>query len=121
MMQSMAFAIPITPGKTEDWREWSREIEGPRWEEYLASRKRLGIAVERAYLQHTPHGDFNVVYLEGEDLGRSFQALATSQEPFDVWFRQSAKDLFSGLDLAESLTEPLSSLAFDGGAQAVRN
>jgi hypothetical protein len=116
-MASMAFALPLTPGKTEEWRRWSEELAGPRRAEYEASRRRLGVTVERAYLQHTPQGDLNVVYLESEDLGRAFQELAASQDPFDVWFRQRARDLFSGLDLAQPLPAPLSELVFNGGAR----
>lgn len=116
-MQSLAFAMPITPGKTEEWQACSRELEGARREEYLASRKRLGVEVERAFLQHTPQGDFNIIYLEGEDLVQSFQQLAISQESFDVWFRQRAKELFSGLDLSQPAAEPPSTLVFDGGSR----
>jgi hypothetical protein len=116
-MASLAFALPLTPGKTDEWRRWSAEIEGPRHAEYEASRRRLGVTVERAYLQHTPQGDFNVVYLEADDLARAFAGVATSQDPFDVWFRQRAKELFSGLDLAQPLPGPHAELVFDGGAR----
>jgi hypothetical protein len=116
-MASMAFALPLTPGKTEEWRGWSAELLGPRRAEYEASRRRLGVTVERAYLQHTPQGDLNIVYLEANDLSRAFQGIATSQDPFDVWFRERAKDLFSGLDLSQPLPAPLSELVFDGGAR----
>ena len=46
--------------------------------------------LSRAYLQHTPQGDMVIVYLEGDDIVRSFQSFATSQDAFDVWFRQHA-------------------------------
>ena len=116
-MASLAFALPLTPGKTEEWRRWSAEIEGPRRAANEATRPRVGVNLERADLQHTPHGDHNVVYLEANDLSRAFQDLATSQEPFDVWFRERAKELFSGLDLAQPLPGPLAELVFDGGAR----
>ncbi len=115
-MQSLAFALPVTPGKTEEWRQWSLDMLGPRRNEYQASRSRMGINTERAYLQHTPQGDMVIVYLEGDDIVRSFQSFATSQDAFDVWFRQRAKDLFSGLDLSQPPPGPLSELVFDGGA-----
>jgi hypothetical protein len=77
-MASMAFAIPLTPDKTEAWRRWSEELAGPRRAEYEASRRRLGLTVERAYLQRTPQGDLNVVYLEADDLERVFAGRAAS-------------------------------------------
>lgn len=116
-MESLAFALPVTPGRTDEWRRWSAELAGPRRDEYRSSRRRLGVATERAYLQQTPQGDMVVVYLEGDDLGRAFQSLAASQDAFDVWFRQRAKDLFSGLDLSQPPTAPLAELVFDGMAR----
>ena len=112
-MASLGFALPVTPGKTAEWRQWSEELAGPRRREYEASRARLGVRTERAYLQHTPQGDLVIVYLEGDDLQRSFQELARSQDPFDDWFRQRARDLFSGLDLTQPPARPLSELVFD--------
>jgi hypothetical protein len=112
-MASLAFAVLLTPGKTEEWKRWNEELAGPRRIEYLASRQRLGITTERAYLQHTPQGDMDIVYLEADDLQRAFQGLATSQDPFDVWFRQRAKELFSGLDLTQPPPGPLAELGFD--------
>lgn len=113
-MASLAFALPLTPGKTDEWRRWSEELLGPRHSEYKASRGRLGITTERAFLQQTPQGDMVIVYLESDDLMRAFQALATSQDPFDVWFRQRSQDLFSGLDLSQPPPGPLAELVFDG-------
>ena len=117
-MQSLAFLNPITPGKTEEWKSWGDELAGPRHNEYLASRRRLGITAERAYHQQTPMGDFAVVYIEAEDLQRVFEGLATSQDPFDVWFRERIKDLFSGTDLAQQPPPyPPPELVFDGMAR----
>jgi uncharacterized protein len=58
-----------------------------------------------------------IVYLEGDDLQRSFEQLGTSQDPFDVWFRQRAKDVFSGFDLSQPAPGPPSEHVFDGGAR----
>jgi hypothetical protein len=114
-MQTLAFVNPITPGKSEEWVSWSRELAGPRHDEYLASRRRLGIHTERAYLQQTPMGDMAVVYIEAEDLQRVFGELAASQDPFDILFRQRIKDLFSGIDLAQQPPPyPPPELIFDG-------
>ena len=40
-MASSAFAAPLTPGKTQEWRQWSQEMVGPRQSEYKASRQRV--------------------------------------------------------------------------------
>jgi hypothetical protein len=113
-MASLAFVLPLTPGKTEEWRSWGEEILGPRRSEYQAFRRRLGLTAHRIYLQQTPQGDTAIIYLQGDDLQRTFQQLRTSRDPFAVWFRQRAKDLLDGLDLTQTSPGSLSKLVFDG-------
>ncbi len=73
-MASLASAFPILPGKTELWKHFSQEMVGPRRSEHEASRKRLGVTREVAYLQQTPQGDMAVVYLEAQDMHSPCQA-----------------------------------------------
>ena len=95
-MASLAFAFPLRAGKTEEWRAWIREILGPLRSEYEAFSRELSLGAQCMYLQHTPHGDQAIIYLEREDLQRTFQHLLTAQDPFAVRVRQRAKDLFDG-------------------------
>ena len=104
-MVSLGMALPLLPGKTESWKRWTQEMAGPRLSEYQASRQRLGITREASFLQQTPQGDMAVLYIEAEDIIRVFQGLASSQEPFDVLFRQQTKDFF-GLDLEQPPAGP---------------
>ena len=67
----MAVAFPIVPGKTPEWRAWMEEINGPRHEEFAASRRSVGLH-ERTFLQQTPMGDLVVVTLEGADPAGAF-------------------------------------------------
>jgi hypothetical protein len=111
---SLAVVFPLTPGKAEEWGSWRKEILGTRRSEYEAFRSRLGLTAQRVYLQRMSQGDIVIIYLEGNDLQRTFQELRTSQHPFDVWFRQRAKDLLNGLDLTQTSPGSLSKLVFDG-------
>jgi len=61
-MAMLAMAIPIPPGKTEQWKKFIGELKGPRSADFKASRQKIG-ARERTFLQHTPMGDFVVVTL----------------------------------------------------------
>ncbi len=94
-MASLASVFPILPGKTEQWKHFSQ-----------TSRKRLGVTREVAYLQQTPQGDMAVVYMEAQDIAAMLQGLGSSQEPFDVWFREQVKDIH-GVDLAQPPAGPL--------------
>ena len=113
-MASLAFVFPLRAGKTEEWRAWIMEILGPRRSEYEAFRRRLGLTTQRWYLQHTPQGDQAIIYLEGDDLQRTFQHLRTAQDPFTVWVRQRTKDLFDGVDLTQIEPGSLSEYVFTG-------
>ena len=100
-MQAIAFAAPLLPGKTEaDLEAMTSVMSGERRSDHEASRKRAGIKRESAWLQRTPSGDVVVVLIEADDVQSAMGTLATSQEPFDVWFRDHIKDAH-GVDVAE--------------------
>jgi hypothetical protein len=112
-MESLAFAFPLRAGKTEEWRAWVREIVGPRRREYEAFSRKLGLKTQRAYLQHTPQGDQAIIYMEGNDLRRTFHEMQMSQDPFAVRLRQRTQDLF-GVDLTQTVPGALSQFVFAG-------
>jgi hypothetical protein len=111
-MQSVAFAAPILPGKTEEDRSAMQSCsQGERREAHEASRKRHGINRETVWIQQTPGGDVAVVYLEADDLQAAFAGLGSSQEPFDRWFRESIRDIH-GIDLEQGFPPPEQTLDF---------
>ena len=87
-MESITWVTPILPGKMDEWKAMVAECEGPRREEMKRSYQRAGVAREVASLMQTPQGDFVCLFHEAEDLAKAFRILATSEEPFDVWFRE---------------------------------
>lgn len=105
-MQSVAFVVPVLPGKAEQHRREMEEITGPRRDELQNSRKKLGIKREAAWHQETPDGTVTVVYIEADDLEAAMGGMGRSDDPFDVWFRESVKDIH-GIDLAEPFPPPV--------------
>lgn len=104
-MASLGSAFPILPGKLEQWKHFCQEMAGPLHSEYVASRKRLGITREVAYLQQTPQGDLAVVYIEAQDIAQVFGGFATSQAPFDLWFVEQVKEIH-GVDFTQPPAGP---------------
>lgn len=100
-MALVAFVAPILPGKTEQWRRFISEIQGPRYNDYKASRERYGVH-ERTLLQHTPMGDMVIVTLEGNDPLGAFQKAAGDQDPFTRWFVQQVNEIH-GFDLSKGM------------------
>ena len=111
-MPTIAFAAPLLPGKTDADREALASCaSGDRRADHEASRKRAGITREAVWIQSTPGGDVAVVVIESDDIPASMGALATSEEPFDVWFRDHVRDVH-GIDLAEESPPPEQILDF---------
>ena len=66
-MPMIAFSIPIATDKTELFRNAHTRFVPARREEFEASRRRLGIAAELGFLQHTPAGDVAIVIFDVSD------------------------------------------------------
>lgn len=111
-VQTVCFAAPLLPGTTSVDREAMLSCwDGERSEDYVASRRRHGITRESTWIQTTPAGDFAVVLIEAADLSSAMLGLATSQEAFDVWFRDHLRAVH-GLDLAQGMSLPEQVLGF---------
>ena len=102
-MSRMALVFPVLPGK--DARVIATELKS-RPREYEQSRRRLGITMERAYLQHTPMGDFVTAYIEAEgDLLEKMSQLPSSDLDIDRYFVKATKEIH-GADLTQPLPGP---------------
>ncbi|PVZ53707.1 DUF6176 family protein [Arthrobacter sp. H-02-3] len=92
-MECITWFAPILPGKLEAWKALDAEMSGARAEEHKRSRERMGMTREVASLMQTPQGDFVCLFHEAEDLEKAFRALSTSDDPYDVWFREQLVEL----------------------------
>lgn len=97
-MQTTCMAVPIRPGKLETWKRFIAELNGPRRAEHEASRWRMGIQRESAWLQENP--PMCIVQIDADDPERASRELAESNDPFDRWFREQVMDIH-GLDFRQ--------------------
>jgi hypothetical protein len=114
---TIAFALPVLPGKTEPFRNAHARFAVDRRPEFEASRQRLGVLVERGFLQHTPMGDLAIVVLEVSDPARMLSGMASSPAPLDADFRAYLRDVF-GIDAGRPPEGPPSELVFDWRARS---
>ena len=113
-MQAIAFAAPFLPGKTDADREVMASFSGgERRADFEASRKRAGITRESVWIQSTPNGDVAVVVIEADDIAAAMGALGSSDEPFDVWFRDHIMDVH-GMDISQPSEPPELALDYRG-------
>jgi hypothetical protein len=98
----MANILPILPGKLQQWRGFTAEMTGPRWQEFVASRQKMGLR-QCVFYQATPMGDLSIVVVKGKEprnLGQWF----ASNDPLAEWAAQQLKDL-TGVDLRQVWTQ----------------
>jgi hypothetical protein len=113
-MPSIAFVAPIVSGKTDLLRQaaQSQAPGGERRAAYEASRERHGITREASWIQPTPMGDLTIVYIEADDLEAMFDGLGSSQDPFDVWFREQTREVH-GINIEDGVPSPEQILTFE--------
>ena len=105
-MNALAIAAPILPGKVNDWKEFSKNLqEGPQNEAYVAFIKKCGISRIRAWLQQGPEGGIGIILYEGDTPGGFAQEMAVSTDPFAVWFREKIMAMH-GMDMTQPTGSP---------------
>jgi hypothetical protein len=106
VLASIGFFLPLLAGKAQMDREAMISCwRGGRKDEFERSRRNAGITREAVYVQSTVSGDFVVVYWEAEDIVAAFKTLATSDDPFDRWFRDHVRDVH-GVNVEDGFPPP---------------
>jgi len=102
-MSRQVLPFPLPSGKTDaDARIIADEFTS-RPREYEESRRRLGITLERAYLQKTPMGNFVVAYIESSgDYASTIPLMAGSSLDLDRYFVRMVKEIH-GVDLTQPM------------------
>jgi hypothetical protein len=119
-MDQICLVISVLQGKSDDARDFMRELEESRKVDYGRSEQRIGITKEVWYLAHLNGSDALVAYMEGRDFPEALKLFSQSQDEFDLWFKRRLADS-TGVDLNDppemTLPELLSS--YEAGAAAV--
>jgi hypothetical protein len=100
--RSWLLAWEVSADQEEPWRRLLQELsDARREEEYVESRRSLGVTAESVWLAPKPSGGgMAVVYLEASDPERVLGELAASEAPFDSWWYGTQMRKRLGFDLA---------------------
>jgi hypothetical protein len=104
-MVTIAMTSAIPADKLPSWKATVAEMTGPRRADFAASRRSQGVSRQEMWLQQGPDGPREILVVETEDPARTFELMATSDEPFDVWLRRQILHIFD-LDLAQLAGPP---------------
>lgn len=103
---------PILKGKLDAWKQWGKELNGPRRADIEDFNRRHGLTRHRAWLAETPSGPVVVALHEGPGADEFMGKLASSQNETDLWFIEKVKE-FHGLDVTQPPPGPLPELYLD--------
>jgi hypothetical protein len=97
--RTLLLALDVSADQEEPWRRLLQELSDPRCEEeeeeYVGSRRSLGISAESVWLVPKPSGGgMAVVCLQALDPERVLRELAASEAPFDSWYSGRMRKLF---------------------------
>jgi hypothetical protein len=84
------FLAPLAPGGAARLRAAAEALAGPRHDDYVRARARIGVRREAVFLETTALGDAAVFYWLADDPAASLRQLAASADPFDAWLRDEA-------------------------------
>jgi hypothetical protein len=116
-MEQVCLVIPVQPGRANDAREFMRELEASRKDQYARSEERIGITKEVWFLAGVGGGDAMVAYMETDDFANALGLFSRSEDEFDVWFKRRLAAA-TGVDLNNppemTLPELLSSYSAEG-------
>lgn len=98
----MLLAYDISADQEEPWRRLLQELseDGCNEEEYVQSRRRLGISAESVWLvAKRSGGGLAVVYLEAADPKRVLGELVESETPLETYYYYGAMHKRLGLEV----------------------
>jgi|SRR4051794_4956100 len=99
MSKLIAMAFPVLPGKEQELRAFTDELNHGKREAYVRARKQMGVH-ERAFLQKTPMGELVIVTMEGDQLDNLMSRGIEPNDEFSKWFLERVKSIH-GVDLSQ--------------------
>lgn len=108
-----AITVPVKPEKVGAWKAWIRECTGPRKDEFEDFNERMELTLHRAWLIEGREGPNVVVVFDGPGAEDFLQRMATSEEPFDKWFRERVIEYHKDIDFSKPDAMAKSELCLD--------
>jgi hypothetical protein len=114
-----AMTVPLLKNKVDDWKTWCSECMGSRREEFDDFNRRMGLTDHRAWLDDGPSGPLVIVLHDGPGSGTMLEKLATSDHPFDTWFRDHIIE-YHGMDFTRPMPgdPPMNTIDWRAGTSA---
>lgn len=109
--QNLAILLPFRAGGAERLRALANAVTGAKYNEHQDFMRRHNFR-ENWYIQPTPAGEYLILYLETDDLGRLFGECQTTVHPYDHWHFDEAVAIH-GVDFRQPPAGPLPSVLYE--------
>ncbi len=113
-MTQLQLVCTLRTGTQERWRRLPQEVAGSRRAQFEASCRQAGIIQMQVRLVQLLHSELLVVTLNMQEPQQTFEALATSEGPFEHWLREQLQVLL-GWNMQEVLQDPQGDLLLSRG------
>ena len=113
-MTQLQMVCTLRTGTQERWRRLSQEVAGSRRAQFEASCRQAGITLVQVWLVQLPHSELLLVKINTQEPQQTFEALATSERPFERWLREQLQVLL-GWNMQEVLPAPQGDLLLAWG------
>ena len=110
-MASIAFSVPVKPGRTADSRKLAEMLGAERAGDHDETHKAHGVKRLKVFHQKRPN-EAIIVYIEADDIRAAMKSRAASEHEFDEWFGKMIEDV-SGYHPDQHFHEPPSEILLD--------
>lgn len=106
-MTPVLFCMPIKPGKLQAYKDFVKNITGPRQAEYKDLLKRYGLNSGRVWVNSIDGKDYAMfIHDMDDDAGEKLQAWSSSSHPFDQWFNEQLMYCYDMTSLDNAPPQP---------------
>jgi hypothetical protein len=110
-MASIAFSVPVKPGKTTDAKKLAALMATDRSDQHHESASGHGVRRLKVYHQHRPI-EAIIVYIEADDIAAALRSRSVHDHEFDEWFGKMIEEI-TGYHPDQHFHEPPSELLLD--------
>ena len=110
-MASLAFSVPVRPGKTADAKKLAEMLATDRSDQHGETHRGHGLKRLKVFHQSRPN-EAIIIYMESDDIPASMKSRSAGDHEFDEWFGKMIEEI-TGYHPDQHFHEPPSELLLD--------
>lgn len=103
--ETQCVKIKLKPNSLERVREWANTLHETRCDEALTTLRGESVIAEAFFLDHTPEGDYLIVFMKAESFEKSRHAYEVSTHDIDRYHQQFKEETWESGKQLELLVD----------------